>query len=100
MVRIMRARAQVGIAGQQLFDPREGDQKFLAEHRKPLAQGGRLRRHIVGAARDHQVAVGLGLGAHHARAPALDSVLGQLQVLFDMLLVFRVQAAGHKGLVR
>jgi hypothetical protein len=32
--------------------------------------------------------------------PALDLVLGELQVLFDMLLVFGVQAAGHKGLVR
>jgi len=27
-------------------------------------------------------------------------VLGQLQVLFDMLLVFGFQAAGHIGLVR
>ena len=49
------------VAFDEIVQPLKGDQQLLAEHRQPFAKRCRLRRHIVRAAGDHQVAVRLGL---------------------------------------
>ena len=50
------------IAAREIFEAGEGLQQLLAEHRQALAEGRRLRGHVVRAAGDHHVAVLLGAG--------------------------------------
>jgi hypothetical protein len=52
-----------GVARDQLLEPGERDEQLLAEHRDPLAERRRLGGHVVRAARDHEIAVRLGLPA-------------------------------------
>jgi hypothetical protein len=70
--------------------------QFLAEHGEALAEGGGLGRHVVGAAGDHEVAVGLGLAREREEGGG-GLELDDLERAEDLELldVFREVAAGE-----
>ena len=85
-----------GIAFDEFLEPVERDQQFLAEHREPLAERGRLGRDIVRAAGDHEIAVRLGLATEREERGG-DFELHRFQRTEDLELfdVFREVAAGE-----
>jgi len=81
---------------EEFLDAGEGDLQLLTGHREALAEGGGLRGDVVGAAGDHQVAVGRGLrGEREERGGGLKADEFEGAENLELLDVFREVAAGE-----
>ncbi len=91
--------AAQGVAREELLDPLEPDHQLVGDGREPLAQCGRLGRHVVGAAGHHGGLV-LGGQAGQSGQRGHGPVAHQLEGLPDLeLLDVLGQVAGGHPLV-
>lgn len=87
------------VAGEQLLDPGVRDEQLVGGGREALAEGRGLRRDVVRAARDHQLAVLIGQLAE-AREDGDGAVADQLEGEADLeLLDVLREVAGRHALV-
>jgi hypothetical protein len=84
------------IAGDEVVEPGVREQQLLAEHGEALAEGGRLRGHVVRAAGEHHVAVlGGAPGQQVERGHGLELDEFQRTGDLELLDVLREVAAGE-----